>query len=140
MLIMSEEMGNLVGDSPIITKIPGVERWYIQLLKNQTLYDFVIRLQNHVLPRLTTVFVSKYACCKPIVSLIVLPLYLFYKPKQFNYFIKVVTHLDAYSLTAMSIPGTKRAKPCSFWTLPTIRNPSKKRAVPVKADPKTYKT
>lgn len=43
MLIMSEEMGNLVGDSPIITKIPGVERWYIKLLKNQTLYDLVIR-------------------------------------------------------------------------------------------------
>lgn len=49
---MSEEMGNLVGDSSIITKIPGVERWYIKLLKNQTLYDLVIRLQNHVLMRL----------------------------------------------------------------------------------------
>lgn len=140
MLIMREEMGNLVGDSRIITKIPGVERWCIQTFKNQTLYDLVIRLQKQVLMRLTTVFFSKYACCKPIVSLIVLPLYFFYKPKQFNYFIKVVTHFDTYNLTAMSIPGTKRAKPCSFWTLPTIRNPSKKRAVPVKADPKTYKT
>lgn len=111
-----------------------------KLLKNQTLYDFVIRLQNQVLMRLATVFFSKYTCCKPIVSLIILPLSFFYKSKQFNYFIKVVTYLDAYNLTAMSIPGTKRAKPCSFWTLPTIRNPSKKRAVPVKADPKTYKT
>lgn len=33
MLIMREEMGNLVGDSRIITKIPGVERWYIQTFK-----------------------------------------------------------------------------------------------------------
>lgn len=33
MLIMREEIGNLVGDSHIITKILGVERWYIQTFK-----------------------------------------------------------------------------------------------------------
>lgn len=81
-LIMREEMDNLVGDSRIITKIPGVERWYIQTFKNQTLYDLVIRLQKQVLMPLPTVLFLKYACCKPIVSLIVHPLSFFYKPKQ----------------------------------------------------------
>jgi hypothetical protein len=40
-----------------------------------------------------------------------------------------------YSLTAMRIPGTTRAAPCSVCTFPTIRSPNRKRAVAENAEP-----